>query len=216
MKKLYIIYIALLFIFGCKSNEKKFDDVELMAYIISYYSTCDHYLLEHPRIICCYYTLTDNSGKTKLVVQNMDVKNDIKYYDIAIDKKIIDNLADSLLKLKSYNLLIKSGDYFYDEPNLKIRLNKYNETKTVCFQYLHNNKSHIYLSFYNYIDSLIENNKLTVTKDTSNLLKRRSDFINCSFKMDTLIYPPPPLPLNPIKYAPPIIAKEHHKHPKKD
>ena len=215
MKKTLLLFIVLLFIFSCKQKDKKFDDIEFMAYIISECSPCDHFLLEHPIISCRYYTLTDTSGKTKLVVQNLNIKNDIKYYDFAIDKKIINDLADSLLKLKSYNYLIKPRVCFYDGPTLKIRLNKNNESKTVHFRTSNYNEALIYTNFFHYIDSLIENNKLTVTKDTFNLLKRRSDFINWTFKMDTLIRPLPKISIDEDIFDEPIKKKHHHNQPKK-
>ena len=143
-----------------------------------------------------------------MIVQNFYPTCNKSYFDLNIDKKIIEDLADSLLKLKAYNRLIRPGVYLYCGPSLKIRLSKNNETKTVCFHDSHYNEAQIYVDFYHHIDSLIEFNKLTVTKDTTYLLKRRSDFINWSFKMDTLINPLPPPSTNPIKFVPPIIAPD--------
>ena len=133
MKKLYIIYIALLFIFGCKSKEKKFDDIEFMVYTISEFPPGETMPSNSNQVLCRYYTLTDNLGKTKLVVQNLNAKNDIKYYDINIDKSKINNLADSIMSLKSYTLLKCHGDLFYDGPLISIRINYGYKSKTVRF-----------------------------------------------------------------------------------
>ena len=127
----------------------------------------------------------------------------------------MNTLADSLLNLDSYNILKRNKDIHDDGPTITIRINKGNISKTVRFiDYLDSNNK-IYLNFYHYFESLSKEKNYILTNDTSILLKRKNEFLTYSFKMDTLIYPPPPLPLNPIKYAPPIIAKEHHKHPKK-
>ncbi|MEI6820489.1 MAG: hypothetical protein WCL51_01020 [Bacteroidota bacterium] len=216
MKNLYLLLIVLLLIFGCKSKEKKFDDIEFMAYTVSEYLPGESKPSNTNQVFCRYYALTDNLGKTKLVVQNLNVKNDIKFYDIVIDKKIINDLVDSIMRLKSYTELKCHGDLFYDGLLSTIRINTGYKSKTVTFINYYDKENAIYLHYYRYIDSLIRTKNYIATKDTNLISKRRKDFMNWTYKLDTLTCLIPIYINEPVEFIPPQINKHNHKHPKKD
>ena len=215
MKKLYIIYIALLFIFGCKSNDKKYDSIEIMIYNYKWDKLDQSENKDTPYIKSYMYVLIDANSKSKIILQNYSTNDELKYFTFDIDKNNINRLVDSLSNLQLDTAFRVEQICYYEGPSIKIKLNKGAKSKTVSFINDFKDRKNFYINFVQDVYSLQNSNKNRLTLDTLLLLKREMNFINYSFHIDTLIHPLPPLPLNPIKYAPPIIAKDHHKHPKK-
>ena len=88
MKKLYIIYIALLFIFGCKSNDKKFDNIEIMVYNYKWDKLDQSENKDKPYIKSYMYVLIDENINSKIILQNYSTNDKIKYISFDIDKNI--------------------------------------------------------------------------------------------------------------------------------
>ena len=208
MKKLYIILIALLFIFGCKSKDKKYDDIEFISYMIRIESSNDTTGI--PKYILNYriYALINTEGKTKMVVQRFYPKYDINYYDFNIDKNYINNLVDSINRFKPDTTNKTDYCLIYDGPGLRIRINENDTNKSIHFIDHINGEYSYFVKFYRYLDSLAETKNLKPTNDTLNLIKRRNDFINWTFRMDTINSATPLKCVGTVKFVPVIIAPD--------
>ncbi len=216
MKKLLLIYIVLFFLVGCKSKEKKFDDIEIMAYHIICEMQNDTTESNNFKIKCKFYALIDTNGKVKMSFNNSFKGNDFKYIDLQLDKNKINELADSLLKLNAFSILGNSKDLIYDGPSITIRITKGNISKTVNFINHIDSTNAFYVNFYNSIKVLCKSDQNTLNNDSNNLKFRRDDFMNWVFKMDTLNHPLPKILPDEEVSDEPLKPKHPKKHPKKD
>ncbi len=186
MKKLYIIYIALLFIFGCKSNDKKFDNIEIMVYNYKWDKLDQSENKDKPYIKSYMYVLIDENINSKIILQNYSTNDKIKYISFDIDKNIISRLVDSLNNLQQDTVFRDEQICYYEGPSIKIRLNKGAKTKTVSFINDFKDRNNFYINFVQDVYSLQASNNNRFTLDTLLLLKREMNFINYSFHIDTL------------------------------
>ncbi len=206
----------LLFVVGCKSKEKKFDSIEIIAYRYWHFSPDDSIYNSQPTEICGFYTLINDSGNAKMGVQNCYLNYDLNFYNIKLDKKIIDDLADSMLLLKPINDFVVHNHSIYDGPVIRIRINKGKISNTITLIDHIDSTNKLYVNFYRYLYSLKESTKIIASKDTISILSRMNEFIKYSIKIDSLYY------RSPIKYVPPVIVedpeevKHSKKHSKKD
>ena len=210
MKKLYIIYIALLFIFGCKSNDKKYDSIEILVYVYHRHpmdidkSIGDHYFSNY------YYSIIDENGIARLALDNYLTKWETKYYDFNIDEKIINDLVDTMAYLKPFTVFGYDECHYYRGYYFAIKVNKGNSSKTVKCPIFYYNSNNIFVKFYNHIDSLSKIIRITESKDTILLEKRKDDLIKWSVKTDSFIYPPNEQPM----LLPKFYTHKNNKHPK--
>ena len=216
MKKTLLLFIVLLFIFGCKQKDKKWDNIEVLAYRHWNYLPEDSINNSKPALICGFYTLIDNNGSSKMGVQRYFYGFDLKFYTINLDRNIIENLADSLLLLKPINDFVHKISGIYEGPGIKIRINKGSESKTITFINHIDSTNKVYVNFYRYLNSFLESFKIYPTKDTVLTLKRMNEFINYSLKIDSLYYSCPVEFVPPIINSEPIKKKHHYNHPKKE
>ena len=189
MKKLLLIYIVLLFVVGCKSKEKKFDDLEMMVYHIGYNWSNGTSNFAKPILKCHLYIITDERGQAKMIIDNFDTIKGLECFKIDIDKNRINNLVDSLLLFPKFTFVRQDEPLIYDGFSMMIRVNVGDSSKTIKFiDRLDGNKPFL-VKFYHYIDSLYLSGKCKATNDTVPFYQRRNEFIKHTLKMDSIVFP---------------------------
>ena len=204
------------FIFGCKQKDKKFDDIEFMVYWINVYVPKDSNCYIKPVIKYCFYTITDNNGHSKLVVNKFKVEEGEKCFDINIDMARINNLVDSLLIFPKFTNILALEPIIHDGFSLMLRINKGDSSKTIKFIDNPYAKRQFLVKFYQYIDSLYRYKKYTESNDSLQAIKRKTEFLKHTLKMDSIAFPFLFNNRNSIKWISPEETKHHHKHSKKD
>ena len=150
--KLHIILFFLV-AFGCSSKDKRYDDIDFMAYSWRIPHGGNEWLM-----YCTTYALIDNYGQCRLILKRYYPKSEIKYCKTIIDRKIIDNILNSSKNIRTdSDFRPKIGESMYDGPSLKIRINKNKVGKTVHFYNdINYNETKDYEKLYHLIDSLTD------------------------------------------------------------
>jgi len=197
MKNKLLIILFLLAAFGCSSKDKRYDDIDFIAYSWRIPYGANEWL-----IYCTTYALIDNYGHCRLILKRYYPKSEIKYCKTMIDKKTIDNILSSSKSIRTdSDFSPKIGESMYDGPSLKIRINKDKVGKTVHFYNdINYNEIKDYEKLYNLIDSLYRSGSYEKINDTLVLAKRRRDFIKYSRESDSILRPPPPPPSEVFVY----------------
>ena len=202
MKKALLLFIILLFIFGCKTKDEKWDYIEIL-YNARCYNSSDISFDNDKNYIQCYrYFLIKNKDQSEIVFINSDSQKENKFYNIFWDKNIVDNFADSLLNLKQFNDFIPKKIGLHEGGAIKMRISKGNISKTVVFFEIHDGSKKCYQDLYLYLNTLLITGKNNETNDTISVLKSMNEFIRYSQKIDTLYY------FIPVKRISPVIVNE--------
>ena len=124
---LLIVLIALTL--GCTSKDKRYVDIDFIAYSWRIPNKGKEW-----RIYCSYYALIDNTGKCRMIIEKYYPKSQIIYCKINIDKEEINNTLNASKSFENeLDLRPKLGTSIFDGPDLKIKINKGNSSKTIHF-----------------------------------------------------------------------------------
>jgi hypothetical protein len=196
--KSYILFIILI-ILSCTSKDSLYDDIELIAYSWRISGSDTEW-----KMYCTTYVLINNSGQCKIILDGFYQNFGLKSFVTTIDKKILNDIIDSTQNiLKDLDLRPKIGESLYDGPDLKIKINKGDETKTIHFYDNPNSiNSKVFVKLFHSFDNFYIPDSYTkdgVPLDTI-LLNRRLNFIKYSIKKDSILRPLPPPPIMDEKY----------------
>ena len=190
INKLVVILLFLVF-FGCSSKDKRYDDIDFIAYSWRIPYGGNEWLM-----YCTTYALIDNYGQCNFIIKRYYPKSEINYYKTNLDSKIIDGILNSSNSIRTdCDFRPKIGESVYDGPSLKIRINNNKVSKTIHFYNDINYKDiRNYQKLYNFIDSISRSKIFEEITDTTVLVERRLEFIKYSRGSDSLLRPPPPPP----------------------
>jgi len=188
MRNRFCLILLLISALGCSSNDKRYDDIDFIAY-----SWGNPNKGKVWKLYCTTYALIDNSGQCELIVESFYPKSEIKYCKIILDKDVVGNIINASKNIqKELDLRPKVGTSMYDGPSLKIRINKSNESKTIHFFEDDSTKNKEYVKLYRIISSSFMTNRYEEIESTDYLLERKLQFVNFSMKSDSTLRPPPP------------------------
>jgi hypothetical protein len=194
MKKI-ILYIIMLTIVACSTNEKRFESIELIAYQNVKYESEDPKFELESRFICVYYAYLDNHYNGQLIFHQAFI-NPISTYYYQINGKdqtlrqIIDNMIQSSYSFDNELDLRPNEPRIYDGPEIKIRINFKNKYKLIHLEHLGEGSS--YEEFFDYLDSSYRNKSLNKTEGIDYVQSRRIDFMKFASKYDSIEHPLPP------------------------
>lgn len=185
-KKICLLFI-LPFIIGFTNQDKRFDDIEFIAYNWRYDK------MENKWKFCCNtYVLIENMEQCKLILERYYPTSEIKYCRINISKEIINDVIVASENIEEEtDLRPKFPQGIYDGPSLKIRINKNNKSKIIHFYDNGSKKATEFIKLYKSISNSIVSKKYNRIKTNDYLKKRKQDFVNLSMKSDTIIRPLP-------------------------
>jgi hypothetical protein len=190
-----ILFILMLTFVACSTHEKRYDDIDLIAYQYVRYDSEDPEFVCELKLVCVYYAYIDNHYNGQLIVQRAFDNPGIWYYQIngkdQTIRHIIDNMILSSSSFEIENDLRPDRATIYDGPEIKIKINFKNHYKLIHFCDGIGASSD-YEQLFNYLDSLYRNNSLDETESIDFVESRRKDFIKFVSKSDSLLRPFPP------------------------
>jgi hypothetical protein len=191
--KLLLIMFFLVTI-GCSKPETQFDDIEFIAYHWRIKNYDNPELELKWQFYCNVYAVIDHDYQCKMVVERFYPNSEIKYCRINLDRKMIDSMIISSLKYKSDTDFRPNRPLIYDGPNLKIRINKNNKSKTIHYFDIFYNETKNFVNFVEQVDSLIISNSYVITDDTIEVWRKKQNFIKYCMRSDSILRRPPPPP----------------------
>jgi hypothetical protein len=211
MRTILLPVLLCMTILSCADKNKKFEDIDLLAYRYERIaSESKEYAVER-RLIPAVYIHIDKKYNCQIIYE-VGLENSGTYYlETSIMepglKEIVDEIIVNSINNPSFLDLHPKGPMFYDGLEYKIRINKDNESKVIHF-WESRDSSKVYENLYNLAEKLYAQNKAALRNDNFQLRNRRLEFIKFVEKSDSVMKLLPPLPPRDVipKYTAPIVV----------
>ena len=185
LKNYYLILLCLFVISGCSLKDKRYDSIELIVYYWVDPKDGAEWILH-----CSTFALIDKEGYCNFIFKPYDPKTEIKYLKVKLDKLAINKILEAFEKITSEIDIRPDRPMLYDGPQLKIRMNKNDLSKTVHFIVDSNPMINDFLELY-YFSVSKYNFSNALVLDTLFIEERKLDFIEYSRQSDYILRPPP-------------------------